>query len=153
MKTETPALIAKALQEMQLQLVESPLQGRPRFLGKSADGHTQLELMGPMGQLRGFTIVADVSPDHLEAARRNGALMSLFLELAAPLWRARTQWLLAGMAQFSRLRPLLERYPRASVPKLKSELGYANVELAFLHKTNQVVLKVQMRGRYATLAA
>lgn len=145
--------IAQMLTNMGLTLVESPLQGQPRYLGASTDKRTQLELLGALGQLRGITVVASVDPDDLPAARRNGELMRLLLDLVAPLWRGRGAWLLTGLKRFDQARPKLEKDPRRykAVP-LTATLGYANLSLTYLHKTNQVILKIAMRGAYVAIA-
>lgn len=155
MTNPTPdQLIMTMLGALGLTLTSAPIQGRPRFLGATADKRLALELLGPLTQLQGITVLARVDPSDLEAARRNGELMGYFLDLVAPTWRGRIAWLAEGFKRFDRVRHRLEKDPqRYKALPWRVQLPYANLTLTFLHKTNQVALKIAMRGAYVAIAA
>lgn len=152
-KPTTVQQIVALLTTMGITLSSSPLKGRPRFLGAATDKSVALELIGPLEQLRAITVLASVDPAALEAARRNGELLGLFLDLVAPRWPQRTTWLTEGLQRFQKVQPRLERDPQRlkALPWI-ARLPHVEVRMTYLHKTNRVVLTIKMRGAYVAIA-
>lgn len=141
--------IATRLQAMGLTLVSVPLQGQPRLLGASSDKHTGLEIIGELTAMRAITVLAQLTPDADDVSRRNGELMRLVLDLVAPLWPSRGRWLVEAMQRFGRVHEQVQQHPeRYKLIPARATLGYGNVELQYLHKTNQLSLRVRLNGGF-----
>lgn len=65
----------------------------PRYIGQSADGKTALELIGSPDNIRGITLLGEMSAADLEATRRNGTYAAVCLAIIAPNWTGRDAWL------------------------------------------------------------
>lgn len=76
--------------------VEVKGQGKvtwPRFLGASPDGKTALELIGSPDNIRGLTLLGEMSAADLDATKRNGAYAAVCLAIVCPNWAGRDAWL------------------------------------------------------------
>jgi hypothetical protein len=67
----------------------SPVKGQPRTVGKSMDGLTMVELIGPSEDLRSATLMQGVGKKNLGTAT---AHVTLFLQRTAPEWDGALKW-------------------------------------------------------------
>ena len=69
--------------------------GRPHMVGRSADGHCRVELIGPEARIFKAALMADLGDDVVAAA-------AWFLTAFAPDWREAPAWLAARLPDVAR---------------------------------------------------
>lgn len=124
-------------------LQAAPIQGTPRWIGKSPDSLTTIEVVGALETIRGFGVLAVLDPDHHEATRTAITLMIDLLRFLAPAWSWSTNWLAACLKTFAAQRPAIalgQAPDRRSLPLT----GGGEVMVQYLPQTSTISLKVRL---------
>lgn len=129
-------------------LTAAPMGDTPRWIGKSADSLTAIEVVGALEQIRGLGVLAVLHHEHHEEARNGVTLMIDLLRFLAPAWTWSTNWITACLKGFAEERV---KIAAGLVPDHQKMglVGGGEVRLQFLPTTNTISLKVRL-GRAAT---